>query len=466
MKIREFRAYIKEKETEVDCEIKTLETKISSTKAWVRVCFISSGVAFAFGIYNSIGEEALDLNEFGDFLGGTVASLLSLAGIFYIYMAFLGQKQQLQIQQLELLYNRLEIRESREELKGQRVQLEKQNFESAFYTMLGLYHDIMNSFSKTESGKNYLSRTTDYIKKTLIHQNITEVNGIMPGKVHYEQYFEEHKDELAHYFRVLYRIFKFIDDSKTSKEEEQKWFYIKIVRAQLSEAELFLLFYNAFTHNGENFKTLIVKYNLLKHLPLKDKLEVERFYRDKFRASYEIATDFSKLSDFALEDDKRIKVNYPKNPETIYAMRSLIDGLNYVISATTGNEGVAVHEYLLYDKLRYYFIEAEYQKGKLTLEFRFDIKNTQNPPFHFFKFLGFESKVAIEEFRNMLECILYFKFCHDTFFLLQSDDNVNINSWVVLNKQTDKDDRSLTNSIFASIERTDGKGLELLKDKY
>jgi hypothetical protein len=43
-------------------------------------------------------------NEYGDFVGGVVASIWSLAGLMFIYVAFLGQKLQLLLQQLELRY--------------------------------------------------------------------------------------------------------------------------------------------------------------------------------------------------------------------------------------------------------------------------------------------------------------------------------------------------------------------------
>jgi hypothetical protein len=50
------------------------------------------------------------------------------------------------------------------------------------------------------------------------------------------------QDGLSHYFRNLYHIFKYIDDSNIEDEEKQK--YVRIVRAQLSDNELVAIFYN------------------------------------------------------------------------------------------------------------------------------------------------------------------------------------------------------------------------------
>lgn len=79
----------------------------------------------------------------------------------------------------------------------------------------------------------------------------------------YVSFYIQHKNQVAHYFRTLYRIFCFIDNSELKEREKVE--YAKIMRAQLSESELFFLYYNAFTSYGYNFQYIINKYNLIKH---------------------------------------------------------------------------------------------------------------------------------------------------------------------------------------------------------
>lgn len=74
-----------------------------------------------------------------------------------------------------------------------------------------------------------------------------------------------------HYFRHLYRIMTFIDEStfldKDSKYIDERYRYASILRATLSPYELVFLFYNGLSYNGNiKFKDLIEKYSLLNNL--------------------------------------------------------------------------------------------------------------------------------------------------------------------------------------------------------
>lgn len=87
----------------------------------------------------------------------------------------------------------------------------------------------------------------------------------------YVSFYLEYKNQIAHYFRTLYRIFCFIDNSALTECDKVE--YAKIMRTQLSESELFFLYYNAFSPYGQSFQKIINKYNLIKHLPFLEKLE-------------------------------------------------------------------------------------------------------------------------------------------------------------------------------------------------
>lgn len=72
------------------------------------------------------------------------------------------------------------------------------------------------------------------------------------------------------YSRNMYNAIKLIDQSKLLSNEE-KVRYIKVLRAQLSNAELYVLFFNLLSRFGKkwNDNKYVVKYQLIQNLPSK-----------------------------------------------------------------------------------------------------------------------------------------------------------------------------------------------------
>ncbi|MBV7459726.1 MULTISPECIES: putative phage abortive infection protein [unclassified Acidovorax] len=82
----------------------------------------------------------------------------------------------------------------------------------------------------------------------------------------YDTVWLRHRQNLSHYLTFLYNILKFIDSSEIPNESKKK--YTNIVRAQLSDYELLILFYNCLHSNGhQRFKPLIEKYSIFNNLP-------------------------------------------------------------------------------------------------------------------------------------------------------------------------------------------------------
>ena len=77
---------------------------------------------------------------------------------------------------------------------------------------------------------------------------------------------------LGHYFRTIYQIVTFVDGQELLGVEE-KYRYVKMLRAQMSDYEQILFYYNALSDMGKSWVTptqpysLIIKYRLIKNLP-------------------------------------------------------------------------------------------------------------------------------------------------------------------------------------------------------
>lgn len=304
--IEEASSRIQNRQVEINSELSTLDSKITLYTKWAWG-FVWSGIVISIlsVIYFicSNTENGFALNLLGDFLGGSVASLWALAGLFFIYVAFLGQKQQLLNQQLELMFSQLEVKYTRLELAGQREEMKEQNltlrqqkFENTFFQLITLFGSIVNSLdlrnrqtkAVTTSGRECF----DVFYKRLRNQLTIVVYGgassnddlknatIEQTLEAYSILYSNEKSDLSHYFRTIYHIYKFIDKSDIENKKQ----YSSIARAQLSSYEQVLLFYNCLHENGkEKFKPYIEKYAVFKNID--DSLIINEKHFDEYDKS-------------------------------------------------------------------------------------------------------------------------------------------------------------------------------------
>jgi hypothetical protein len=267
--------------TEFETKISELETKILDFTKWAWGFVYGGFIIVALGliIYFCKDINAFGLNLLGDFYGGSVASIWSLAGLFFIYVAFLGQKQQLLYQQMEIMYSQLEVKYTRLELEGQKQEMMEQNstlrqqrFENTFFQLLRNHQDIVNDIDirrKLSSGESSVSQQGRDCFKTFYEKFCGTINkNSPPDKTNqaYMRFYHGHQSDLGHYFRNLYHILKFINGAKEIIEDD-KFKYTSLLRALLSSYELALLFHNCLGDYGnEFFKPLVEKYSFLKNL--------------------------------------------------------------------------------------------------------------------------------------------------------------------------------------------------------
>lgn len=214
-----------------------------------------------------VSERGLFGDKFGSI--NTLFSGLALAGII---STMLLQKEGLRIQHSEF----------EEMLKVQRIQ----SFENSLFNMLSLQQEIVGNLSfvedanlhqyakeklKIKSKSAYSGRD---VFEPLFYRLLIQIDGVLFIGIHnaikakgveiYDRIYNT--TCLDHYFRHLYRIFKFIDDNPFLINEE-KYNYACIIRSQLSDYELVMLFYNCLSMNGfEKFKPLIEKYAVFNNL--------------------------------------------------------------------------------------------------------------------------------------------------------------------------------------------------------
>jgi hypothetical protein len=249
---------------------------------WVRVIAVSlvvvGLVTLAWGL-QQFGPTTTDLDGLGSFLSGTVGVVWSLAGIMMIYVAFLGQRRQMLLQEEDLRLNRVDLRDTRKELKGQKEALEaqlvtakRQQFENTFFQLVRLHGEILAAVHISDAYGEYDGRGAFVrLAKILEEQYLYFIGRREDAQQEaYEQVYNLYGGQFGHYFRNLYHIVKFVDRSDVDDKNR----YVSFVRAQLSTGELQLLCYNGLSRYGrDKFKPLIERYSLLKQLPREKLLE-------------------------------------------------------------------------------------------------------------------------------------------------------------------------------------------------
>lgn len=228
----------------------------------IALTWLLSGIALYF-----VPEHG----TFGDMFGAVNALFSGLAFGSLIYTIFL-QRHELRLQREELGLTRKELKGQKLQLSAQNEVMKIQNFENTFFQMLKLLNDIINAIDiqsndKVTRGRDcfvIFLRRLEYehhkYKKDLNYSDRSVLDLIKLG---YRDFYLIRQGEVGHYYRTLYNIIKFIKESKV----KNKTFYTNLVRAQLSNQELVLMFYNCLSdHGSEKFKPLIEEFSLLKNM--------------------------------------------------------------------------------------------------------------------------------------------------------------------------------------------------------
>lgn len=232
-----------------------------------------------------------DENErgtFGDQFGAVNALFSGLAFAGLIYTIIL-QRHDLKLQRRDLRLQREELALTRKEMEEQTAEFEKQNetlkiqrFENTFFNMMSQFQEVVNNLTVmvTTSSGIYESKGRDVFQaqfeKTVVYvdlKNETKNKARFRGmKGALEEYnldgylYSDTPTCFDHYFRLLYRILKFVKTTSLVTTYEEEYEYTAMLRAVLSRYELVWLFYNGLTYGEDKLKPLIERYAMLSNL--------------------------------------------------------------------------------------------------------------------------------------------------------------------------------------------------------
>lgn len=209
------------------------------------------------------------LGTFGDFVGGVLGTVFALLSTLILIRTFNQQKKA---------------------TDKNTIQLENQRFNDLFFELLKLYQSqVAELCGHVKKKENDEVETIDYnnkdffdIEKVLIQNKFIPHDSYEANMTEalneYMVFYIKNKTKVAACFRTLFRIYDLIDNA--ALDENVKKNYLKIIRAQLTDSELFFIRYNCLSYYGENFIEYINKYNVLKHLSLFDLLEFKNWWEN------------------------------------------------------------------------------------------------------------------------------------------------------------------------------------------
>ena len=216
-------------------------------------------------------------DKFGGFIGGAAGTVLTA-------LTFLALLYTIHIQSTELSLSRQELRLTREEMAQNREELSRsaaalnqqvdavnvQNFERTLFDSLRFLNDVVVQFEHKgpyddqprRGAQAFVAMQQDMSVNTDLGALGTHDGDQVGSSLPLNQFLDRLRPLLGTYFRTLYNVYRYLDESAYS----DRVYYNRIIRAQIPDHALSILFYNSLTHRGQKFQKYIVKFRILDNL--------------------------------------------------------------------------------------------------------------------------------------------------------------------------------------------------------
>lgn len=214
---------------------------------------------------------------------GTFGDMFGCINALFSGLAFSGLIVTLIFQHEDLKNQRQDLKDQRIEFQTQNETLKLQRFENTFFNMLSLHHEIVSGMSLSYPFRGGIDRACGREVFSAIYRNI-DIN--LAGGLSYSGLKDFLNDQsqldpdvnivarydstrearlLDHYFTNFCQTLEYIDESPLISGEERV-LYSKVLRSQLSDDELNVMFYFCLSSRGASLKKLVEKYSIFANL--------------------------------------------------------------------------------------------------------------------------------------------------------------------------------------------------------
>jgi len=252
---------------------------------WVNKHLLS--VMLMIVIFSFLANFCLIFTGYDKDVRGTFGDQFGAVNALFSGLAFTGLIYTIILQRRDLKLQREEMKEQTREFKKENETLKIQRFENTFFSMLSQFQEIVNNISYSYQDID-IEKTVTVRGREAFYVSFEEAPhrpGITSWDPHYENQPYRGMDDVIrvlgkegymeaytpsyfdHYFRMLYRILKFVKTSPLIKDFDDEYEYTAMLRAMLSRYELVWIYYNGLSEYGEEkLKPLLERYAMLKNL--------------------------------------------------------------------------------------------------------------------------------------------------------------------------------------------------------
>ena len=194
----------------------------------------------------SLSNDSSNWSDFGGYVGGVVGTIFSFASVILIYLTFQRQQRTSILQQ----------------------------FESTFFNLMNIQREMMKSVKgkdltgKPVDGQDFFECLVDMLESDFtlppILNEKMELRNFICSK--YDTRFDIAGATLGPYYRHLYHFIKYTNSSEIYNQKQK---YMDLIQAQMSDAELYCLLYNAICYGNKKFQEMLDNYSFLENIERK-----------------------------------------------------------------------------------------------------------------------------------------------------------------------------------------------------
>lgn len=208
----------------------------------------TAGCVVVIGIWYWIGwgsglEQAQSFSAAEALFSGLAFALL--------ISALLMQSEELKLQREELGENRTVMMDQAKQLALQNQTLVQGNFENSLFQLLRFHGELASNLEWSNFGTDYRGHSCfeHMLKHFIVFNGLEKRGNLATVKMLFILYFGDNVTQLGACFRTLAAAISFI--GKSVIPDEHKPFYARIIRAQLSEYEAWMLAFYLISFDDE-----------------------------------------------------------------------------------------------------------------------------------------------------------------------------------------------------------------------